>query len=304
MFSVLALEFQPLERREAWVAGGMAAMVAILCPATVIGVGRGLGLDAELILAVGLIAAAPIAVSAGVQGRCLGLPTRPPVWAALAGSMTAALVLPAVVVLCGGPDQGGFWVIARRALLFGIGPAAAALLLRRIAPRPIVRCRTRWTGLAAAALLPVAFVTGGTLSAGLSAAPGPAAVAIGTGVAALAVCGCVGAGVGRLVFGRAGGLAFALVGTVRNGSFALAALSGAFSPRVSLAIAVLALGGIVVPAALTLVSRWGERRQRCRQNRNARRTTRRTGVRLLFVPGRDRSAARVRGRATADIRSG
>ncbi len=211
LFGVLSMEFTPPSGQEARVAGGMALLVAAVCPAVVIALGRGLGLAPDLVLAAGVIAAAPIATSAGVQGRGLGVATRPPVWAALAGSVVAAAVLPVVVLLCGRPGVGDPLVLARMAALFGIAPALTALLLRRLAPETVGRCQRPLRGAVTLALLPAAFIAGGRLGVGFLTAPAEAAVAVATAVATLLLCGGIGAAFGRLLFGRMAGTAFALV---------------------------------------------------------------------------------------------
>ncbi len=257
LFGILSLDIGRIALREAVTVALMVAVVTIAGPVAVFGLANFIRLPPDLVLAAVLIAAAPVAFSSGIQSRVLGLSQRSPTWTALLGLLTAPVVLPAVAALF--HDTGLFdtEVLTHRAFLFGLLPAAMALALRRNAPRLIGCILPQLRSCLVLSLLPVAFAMGSTLREGAQDMPGDfligAAVALGT----LTVVAVIAACLGRALLGGRNGLAFAVIATTRNGTFAWAAVLGVLTPRADLAFCVTVVVSLVSPVLLNALSRLG-----------------------------------------------
>lgn len=268
VFGILSLDISRISLREAVTVALMVAVVAIASPVAALGLGSLIRLPPDLVLAAVLIAAAPVAFSSGIQSLVLGLPQRPPTWTALIGLLTAPVVLPALAALSHETSLFDPMALAHRAVLFGLLPAAMALALRRIAPRPIACILPQLRSCLVLSLLPVAFAMGSTLREGAQNMPTDfligAAVAAGTLAMAAVMAACL----GRALLGKRNGLAFAVIATTRNGSFAWAAVIGVLSPRADLAFCVTVVVSFISPVLLNALGRlkhagvWLRRRPR------------------------------------------
>lgn len=255
MFGILSLDIGRVSRREARTVALMVAVVALVSPVAALGLGMLVRLPPDLVLAAVLIAAAPVAFSSGIQSLVLGLPQRPPTWTALLGLLTAPVVLPTLAVLShetGLFDPGALF---QRAVLFGLLPATVALALRRVAPRPIVRILPQLRSCLVLSLLPVAFAMGSTLREGAQNMPADLLIGVAVASGTLTMTAIIAACLGRAFLGERNGLAFAVIATTRNGSFAWAAVVGALSPRADLAFCVTVIVSFVSPALLNALSR-------------------------------------------------
>ncbi len=255
IFGILSLDIGRIALREVVTVALMLAVVAIAGPVAAFGLGSLIRLPPDLVLAAVLIAAAPVAFSSGIQSRVLGLPQRPPTWTALLGLLTAPVVLPAVAALS--HDTGLFDAAAltHRAFLFGLLPAAMALALRRAAPRPISCILPQLRSCLVLSLLPVAFAMGSTLREGAQDMPADFLIGAALASGTLTVVAVIAACLGRTLLGGRNGLAFAVIATTRNGSFAWAAVLGVLSPRADLAFCVTVVVSLVSPVLLNALRR-------------------------------------------------
>lgn len=258
VLAVLATEMTPLSGREAGTALLMLLVTALICPLIVAGLAAFAGLPRDLIIAATVVAAAPVALGAGVLSQGMGLPGRPAIWAAMLGLLAGPLVLPAAAALCGAAaNLIDPWRLACRGALSGAAPALAALAVRRAAPHAIAAKLPALRGSVVLALLLPLFAAGAALhaaavsaAASLGTAVSDAAAALAVSLGTLGACAVVGALVGRLAAGRVGSLSLAVAGGARNASFVWAATVGALSPRADLVLAVAVVAAFGVPTAL------------------------------------------------------
>ncbi|WP_376087106.1 hypothetical protein ACE7GA_13160 [Roseomonas sp. CCTCC AB2023176] len=251
--AVASTEFGRPTRAEATATARLLLAACVAAPVVVALVAHGIALPADLALGAVLAAAGPVSIGASVIARRFGRPARPVVWGAVGGLILSPVLVPLAVTIGGwsGPPPAE---LARQAALVGVGPVAAALLLRRAAPKATEAASADLRGLVVLTLVLLACSAGGKAATALDAwGAWPAAVAGAT----LLVSACAAWVVGVVTGGAVEGRALAVGACLRNNSlvWAAALAAGGLPARAEAVMALFLAGTFLVTFGLLIVAR-------------------------------------------------